>query len=74
MLFLAKKTGQKQTAHQVIHQVAMEAFERGIPFQEHIIEHPLVREHLTREEIVNLLLPENYLGLIDMCIDSVLSS
>ncbi len=72
MLGLSKKTGKKQTAHAVVHQAAMEAFEKGIPFDKYILEVPFIRDHLTKEEIQGLLKPENYLGLNDVCIDGVI--
>jgi 3-carboxy-cis,cis-muconate cycloisomerase len=74
MLGLSKKTGKKQTAHAIVHQAAMEAFEKGVPFDKYILEYPSIRDHLTREEIQGLLKPENYLGLSDMCIDRVIQS
>jgi adenylosuccinate lyase len=51
MLGLSKKTGKKQTAHAIVHQAAMEAFEKGIPFDQYILEDPSIRDHLTKEEI-----------------------
>ena len=74
MLGLSKKTGKKQTAHAIVHQAAMEAFEKGVPFGKYILKYPSIRDHLTREEIQDLLKPENYLGLSDMCIDRVIQS
>ncbi len=72
MLALSKKTGQKQTAHASVHRAAMEAWERGIPFSEFVLEYPAIIEHLAKDEVQELLKPENYLGLIDMCIDRVI--
>jgi len=74
MLGLSKKTGKKQTAHAIVHQAAMEAFEKGIPFDKYILEYPSICDHLTKEEIQDLLKPENYLGLSEMCIDGVIQS
>jgi adenylosuccinate lyase len=72
MFGLSRKTGKKQTAHAIVHQAAMEAFEKGMPFDKYILEYPPIRDHLTREEIQEYLKPENYLGLSDMCIDRVI--
>ena len=66
MLGLSKKTGKKQTAHAIVHQAAMEAFEKGVPFDQYVLEYPSIRDHLTKEEIQGLLKPENYLGLNDI--------
>ena len=74
MIGLSKKTGKKQTAHAIVHQAAMEAFEKGIPFDKYILEYPSIRDQFTKEEIEGLLKPENYLGLNDMCIDRVIQS
>jgi len=71
MLGLSKKTGKKQSAHAVVHQAAMEAIERGIPFDKYIMEYSPFCDHFTNEEIRRLLNPENYLGLNDRCIDMV---
>lgn len=72
MLALSKKTGKKQTAHAILHRAAMEAREKGIPFREFVLEYPAIIEHLAKDEVQELLKPENYLGLIDMCIDRVI--
>lgn len=72
MIALTKKTGRKQTAHHIIHTVAMEAFEKNIPFKELILENPEIYEYLSKEEIEKLLDPKSYLGLNDHCIDAVI--
>jgi len=74
MLALAKKTGKKETGFALIHQAAMEAFEKGIPFGEYIENFPPILESFTRKEIQELLKPENYLGLNDRLIDQVIRS
>ena len=71
MFALSKKTGKKQTAHHILHRAAMESFEKGIPFNQYIAENADIYDHLTKEEVQNLLKPENYLGLNDRCIDNV---
>jgi len=74
MLALSKRTGKKQTAHAIVHRAAMEAFEKGIPFDEFVMQYPGISEHFTEEELRNLLKPENYLGLNDLLIDKVIKS
>jgi adenylosuccinate lyase len=71
MFALSKKTGKKQTAHHILHTVAMESFEKGIPFDQYIEGNAEIYDHLTKEEVQNLLKPENYLGMNDKCIDNV---
>jgi len=72
MLALAKKTGGKQTAHAIVQKAVMEAFGKGIPFKEYIVEYPPICNHLSKEEVQNLLNPEGYLGLSDACIEAVI--
>jgi len=72
MIALTKKTGRKQTAHHIIHTVAMEAFERNIPFKELILQSPEIYEYLSKEEIEKLLEPKSYLGLNDHCINAII--
>ena len=72
MLALSKKTKKKQTAHHIFHKIAMESFEKDIPFSQCILENKDIGAHLTKEEIQDLLNPENYLGMNDKCIESIL--
>jgi len=74
MLALSKKTKKKQTTHHILHKIAMEAFEKGIPFNQCILENKEICVHLTKEEIQNLLNPGNYLGMNDQCIEKVIRS
>jgi adenylosuccinate lyase len=74
MLALSKKTKKKQTAHHILHKIAMESFEKGIPFNQCILENEDICVHLTKDEIQNLLKPENYLGMNDQCIEKVIRS
>jgi adenylosuccinate lyase len=71
MLALSNKTREKQKAHAIVHRAAMEAFEKGIPFDEYILKYPEIYNHFTKEEVENLLKPESYLGLNDRCINLV---
>ncbi len=72
MFALARKTGKKQTAHRLLHEAAMVAFERQASFAESILENAAVREFLSRDEIERLLAPENYIGLNDRFIEGAL--
>ena len=74
MLALSKKTKKKQTAHHILHKIATESFEKGIPFNQCILENEDICVHLTKDEIQNLLKPENYLGMNDQCIEKVIRS
>ena len=72
MLALSKKTKKKQTAHHIFHKIAMESFEKGIPFNQCILENEDICVHFTKEEIQTLLKPENYLGMNDKCIENII--
>lgn len=70
MLALGTKVG-KQTAHEVVYEIAMAAHETGIGFRESLATDPRVARHLAREEIEELLDPERYLGLTGQIVDEV---
>jgi 3-carboxy-cis,cis-muconate cycloisomerase len=72
MIALTAKTGQKQTAHHLIHLAAMESFETGISFDQCLMKHPEISKHFTKEELKKALDPANYLGLSERCIDEVM--
>lgn len=74
MLALARKTGRKESGFALIHRAAMEAYEKGLPFDRHIEQSPEISQHFKVEEIQELLKPENYLGLNDQLIDNVIKN
>jgi len=74
MLELAKKTGKKQTAHAIIHRIAMDAFERNLAFDELVVKSEEIMKHFSKEEITKLVQPETHLGLTQWCIDNVVKS
>jgi len=73
MLALAKKTGRKETGFQIVHNVAMEAFEKGVNFKDHMGNYPEVNKYFTKEEIKSVLDPAQYLGLNDQLIDGIIN-
>ena len=72
MLALSKKTGKKQTAHAIIHKFAMEAFERNVPIDQLILASDEILQYIPKEEMAELLKPENHLGMTQWCIDNVI--
>ena len=72
MIALSKKTRKKQAAHHIFHKIAMESFEKGIPFNQCILENKDICAHLSKEEIQKLLNPDNYLGMNDKCIENII--
>ena len=72
MLALGEKIG-KQTAHEIVYEIAMSSFEKEIPFKEALMSDQRVSNHLKEEEIVELLNPVAYIGESEEIVDSVLS-
>jgi 3-carboxy-cis,cis-muconate cycloisomerase len=73
MLALAQKMG-RQTAHDVVYECAMRAFEEGLPFRRTLAENPNVSQHLTAEDIERYLDPVHYTGLAGQFIDRVIQN
>ncbi len=71
-LTLSVKTGKKDTAMRIVHKIAMESFEKKIPYAQYVKQMPELREYMTEKEIDDVLNPENYLGLTQKAIDYVL--
>ncbi len=71
MLALGERIG-KQTAHEVVYEVAMRAHEEGLPFREALLGDARVTAHLDRAAIERLLDPLSYLGLASELVDQVL--
>lgn len=72
MLALGEKIG-KQTAHEVVYEIAMSSFEKEIPFKDALMLDQRVSNYLKEEEIVELLNPEAYIGESEEIVDNVLS-
>ena len=72
MLALARKTGRKQQAHEIVYRCAQRAFESGRPFRQVLLEDPEVAAHLTAQELERALDPAGYLGTVQAQIDQVL--
>ena len=70
MLALGEKVG-KQTAHEIVYEIAMAARRKGTGFREELGADPRVAPHLGREAIHELLDPERYLGLTGRIVDEV---
>ena len=73
-LLLSQKMGKKDTAMKIMHKVAMEAYVKGIPYRQYVLEVPEIGTHLSRQEIEAALNPENYVGLNDFLIDNVIKN
>jgi len=70
MLALGEKIG-RQAAHEVVYEVCMEAFEKRIPLKGLLLKDRRVNQHLTEEQVDNLLDPTKYTGLAGQFVDRV---
>lgn len=74
MIVLSKKTGKKESAHQLVTEAAKEALKNNLPFQKVLSDNNEIRKYLSPQEIKEALNPSRYLGLIEELIDRVLKS
>jgi adenylosuccinate lyase len=70
MLALGEKIG-KQTAHEVVYQIAMRAQEEDRPFREALLADEQITAHLSRDALEQLLDPAQYIGLAPQIVDAV---
>ncbi|MFS2224309.1 adenylosuccinate lyase [Pantoea sp. B65] len=71
MFELGKKLG-KQSAHHLVYQCAMQAYEQQRAFQTVLLEHPVIAANVTQAELENWLNPANYLGSAPQKVDEVI--
>ncbi|NYT02860.1 MAG: adenylosuccinate lyase, partial [Methanosarcinales archaeon] len=62
MVELAKRGVGRQQSHEIMRKTAMQAFEEGRELADVLVQEKAVVEHLTEEEIRNLLDPHSYIG------------
>lgn len=74
MMFVLSPYVGKQTAHEIVYEVCMEAYEKGIPVIDVFAKNDIVRQYLSEEEIRESLHPGNYLGLSKSFVDKVLNN
>jgi adenylosuccinate lyase len=72
MMRVAERLGRQQ-AHEVLHELAMQAFETGEPFAELLLADPRLAPVLTPASVEALLEPSGYLGLAGRSVDAVLA-
>jgi adenylosuccinate lyase len=72
MLALGEKIG-KQTAHEVVYEIAMQAQEEGMPFREALLANEQITAHLSRDTLEQLLDPAQYIGLAPQIVDAVVA-
>jgi adenylosuccinate lyase len=71
MFALGERVG-RQTAHEVVYECAMHAFNTRIPFREVLLADKTVAAHLSADDVDRLLDPSRYTGLAGQMVDGVL--
>lgn len=61
MLALGKSIG-KQTAHELVYEISMDCFEKDVPFIDGLMANETVAKNMTREQLVEIMNPEQYTG------------
>jgi adenylosuccinate lyase len=72
MLALGKRIG-RQSAHEIIYRISMEAFERGIEFKRALLEDDEFSKYFKESEVDEMLDPRKYVGLSGQIVDEVLA-
>src|SRR5262249_51267246 len=72
MFALADKLG-KQSAHELVYEVAMRGIEQGVTFEAALMADANVKNSLSREELRTLLDPTTYVGLAPQIVERVLA-
>ena len=72
MLLLGEKLG-KQTAHEIIYEIAMHSYEQGKDFEQLLLEDTRVADKLSKEELDQCMDPALYLGQCKTCSAAVLN-
>src|SRR5690625_4517923 len=74
MMFVLAPFVGKQTAHDIVYEVCMNAYEKKVNLAEEFYNHKIVKEHLTKTDIEKALQPDQYLGLSEDFTDVVLNA
>ena len=61
----------RQTAHEIVHDAAMIAFEQGRPLPDVLLEDERITRHLSPDEVRAMFRPEAYIGLAGEFVDRV---
>jgi 3-carboxy-cis,cis-muconate cycloisomerase len=72
MMRAAERIG-RQTAHDLLHELAMRAFEENLSFRELLAVDPRITNVFPPDDIESLLDPGSYLGLAEQSVDAVLA-
>jgi adenylosuccinate lyase len=72
MFEIGKRLG-KQTAHNLVYQSAMKAFEQNRPFKDILLDDPYLNKEFTESELDTWLDPINYLGSAPEKVEQVIN-
>ncbi|NDL61486.1 adenylosuccinate lyase [Acerihabitans arboris] len=72
VMFELGKTLGKQTAHHLVYECSMQAYEQKRPFKEVLLAHPTLRATVTETQLDQWLDPTNYLGSAPEKVDEVI--
>ena len=70
MMKLSKIFG-RQEAHDILHELSMEALEKDIPMKDMLLANEIISKNISEEEIDFILDPKNYLGFATSFVDKV---
>lgn len=73
MIELGRKIG-KQTAHEVIYLASQEAFKENKPFIEILSKNPVIMKNMSKEELMKLFEPSDYLGLAPAYVNRIVEN
>lgn len=73
MMKLGKIFG-RQEAHDILHELSMEAMEKDIPMKDMLLSNESISKNISEEEIDFVLNPENYIGFAVSFVDKVISN
>ncbi len=62
MIELTKRGVSRQQAHEMLRRTSMRAYENGTSLLDELVEDEEIMKYFTRDELENLLKPENYIG------------
>ena len=71
MFEVGKKLG-KQSAHELVYQCAMQAYEEQRSFRQVLLAHPVLAQYVTPAELQQWLDPANYIGCAPQKVDEVI--
>ena len=71
MIELTKRGVNRQEAHELLRRASMRAYENKTTLLDELLKEEIIMKYFTKEELKNLLKPENYLGTARKKIENV---